>query len=159
MAAKLIIKRKREQNLHLSPSCSPNSVEPVVQAKRSKDTPNISAAEQVVPNSTTDGKVTTNKFLKEALQKIVELQNELDDFEADLNESGEYYEEDSEESFGSEHQSTNNSHQWEEAEALGFAICARETMLFLEREGIPTSSEVYKALREKLIGSTEGIPI
>lgn len=92
-------------------------------------------------------------FLLEALNKIAELQKQLE--ESDVEFDGEDYsdDEDSEVSFYL------NEQRRHEAEAIGFAMCARETLLFLQKEGIPENSAIYQSLREKLVGKSDGVPI
>lgn len=95
-------------------------------------------------------------FLIEALNKIAELQKQLQesDVEFDGEDFDEYSDdEDSEVSFYL------NEQRRHEAEAIGFAMCARETLLFLQKEGIPENSAIYKSLREKLVGKSDGVPI
>ncbi|XP_065364548.1 uncharacterized protein insb [Calliphora vicina] len=92
-----------------------------------------------------------NRHLLEAIQlKMLELQNELDAFEHDVEAQEEdyYYLNDSQ-----HHQ--NNQMSEQEAEALGFAMCAQETMLFLQREGVPSDSILYTRLRDALVGPSQ----
>lgn len=46
-----------------------------------------------------------------------------------------------------------------EAEALGFAICAREALTFLAANGEPRTSDLVQRLRARLVGKCEGLPI
>lgn len=93
-----------------------------------------------------------NRHLLEAIQlKMLELQNELDAFEHDVeaHEEDYYYLNDS------NHHHQNNIMSEQEAEALGFAMCAQETMLFLQREGVPSDSILYTRLRDSLVGPSQ----
>lgn len=89
-----------------------------------------------------------NRHLLEAIQaKMLELQRELDEFEEDFDNYNEddYYNSPPQQNVMSEH----------EAEALGFAMCAQETILFLQREGISSDSLLYTRLRDALVGRTQ----
>lgn len=96
-----------------------------------------------------------NRHLLEAIQlKMLELQNELDAFEQDFEAHEVYiYNENSDEP-SAENAAPQAEPQMseQEAEALGFAMCAQETMLFLQREGISRESILYTRLREALVG-------
>lgn len=101
-------------------------------------------------------------ILLEALQKIMELQAELDSFEQDLDESEEgVLEANEEEEEG--HLDAEVAANFvpptrrPDAEALGFAMCARETLLFLQSEGVSTESVLYKTLLGKLVGQSDGL--
>ena len=90
-----------------------------------------------------------NRHLLEAIQqKMLELQNELDAFEHDVEAHEEDY-------YYSNGRLQNNHISEQEAEALGFAMCAQETMSFLEREGIPSDSLLYNRLRAALLGPSQ----
>ncbi|XP_023172462.1 uncharacterized protein LOC111600549 [Drosophila hydei] len=104
-----------------------------------------------------------NSILLEALQKIMELQSELDSFEQDLDEreadafdSDEEVQADAEVAAIAPAQAIVPDRR-SEAEALGFAMCARETLLFLQSEGISTESVLYKALLGKLVSQSDGL--
>ncbi|XP_061396884.1 uncharacterized protein LOC133332500 [Musca vetustissima] len=87
-----------------------------------------------------------NRQLLEAIQsKMMELQRELDEFEEDFDA----YDHDD----GEGEQQPVMSDQ--EAEALGYAMCAQETILFLQREGIPSDSLLYTRLHEALVGRAQ----
>ncbi|XP_001688440.2 uncharacterized protein LOC5667411 [Anopheles gambiae] len=45
-----------------------------------------------------------------------------------------------------------------QAEAIGWAVCARETMHFLQREGIPPDSPLMVNLRRRLVGRARDDP-
>ncbi|EDW32019.1 GL10661 [Drosophila persimilis] len=114
-----------------------------------------------------------NRILLEALQKIMELQSELDAFEQDLDERDGYQaavadeEEDDQEGESLDDDNLDaevaaqfappTPGQRSQAEALGFAMCARETLLFLQSEGIPTESPLYQTLLGKLVGQSDGL--
>ena len=90
-----------------------------------------------------------NRHLLGAIQqKILELQNELDAFEHDVEAHEEDY-------YYPNGRLQNNHMSEQEAEALGFAMCAQETMLFLEREGVPSDSLLYNRLRAALLGPSQ----
>lgn len=42
-----------------------------------------------------------------------------------------------------------------ESEALGFAVCAKETLNFLQRDGLPPDSQLVTELRNRLIGKCD----
>lgn len=100
-----------------------------------------------------------NSILLEALQKIMELQSELDSFEQDLDErEASAFDSDEEVLEGAELAANFPAPaRRSEAEALGFAMCARETLLFLQSEGVSTESVLYKALLGKLVGQSDGL--
>ncbi|XP_046802557.1 uncharacterized protein LOC111677167 [Lucilia cuprina] len=95
-----------------------------------------------------------NRHLLQAIQlKMLELQNELEAFEHDVEAHEEdYY-------YLNDHQDLdnrqNNQMSEQEAEALGFAMCAQETMLFLQREGVSSDSLLYTRLRDALVGRSQ----
>lgn len=99
-------------------------------------------------------------ILLEALQKIMELQSELDSFEQDLDESEPGVLEANDEEAHLDAEVAANfapPARRPDAEALGFAMCARETLLFLQSEGISTESVLYKTLLGSLVGQSEGL--
>lgn len=99
-------------------------------------------------------------ILLEALQKIMELQSELDSFEQDLDEcEASVLEANDEEAHLDAEVAANfvPAARHPDAEALGFAMCARETLLFLQSEGISTESVLYKTLLGKLVGQSDGL--
>uniref|UniRef100_A0A1A9UE62 Uncharacterized protein n=1 Tax=Glossina austeni TaxID=7395 RepID=A0A1A9UE62_GLOAU len=82
--------------------------------------------------------------------KISELQQELTDCESDYEDQKVVYDNPrSADSQGPVELSE------QDAEALGFATCAQETFLFLQREGISTDSPLFTRLRDVLVGHTE----
>jgi len=98
----------------------------------------------------------------------MELQAELDAFEQDLDErdgyaaaGAEQEEEEAEESAEDAEVAAQfgppTPAQRSQAEAMGFAMCARETLLFLQSEGIPTESPLYQTLLGKLVGQSDGL--
>ncbi|XP_020803312.1 THAP domain-containing protein 11 [Drosophila serrata] len=111
-----------------------------------------------------------NRILLEALQKIMELQSELDAFEQDLDErdaaaagredpdaDSDTDPEDAEVAAQFAPAPAATPAQRSQAEALGFAMCARETLLFLQSEGVPTESPLYQTLLGKLVGQSDGL--
>lgn len=99
-------------------------------------------------------------ILLEALQKIMELQSELDSFEQDLDECETGVLEANDEEAHLDAEVAANfvpAARRPDAEALGFAMCARETLLFLQSEGISTESVLYKTLLGKLVGQSDGL--
>ncbi|XP_055920005.1 uncharacterized protein LOC129951726 [Eupeodes corollae] len=165
MNGKLIYKRKSEEQQLMSleskrgrndHECHDQNRRPLVMSGNENTPPSSPSP----PNSiqfeegTSSRENPKHKILLEALQKIMDLQKELDDFENDLEYSDEFGSEQNEEFDDAELSFCLNNQQWQknEAEALGFAICARETLMFLQQEGIPPDSLIYKSLREKLVG-------
>ncbi|KAH8266263.1 hypothetical protein KR038_004161 [Drosophila bunnanda] len=110
-----------------------------------------------------------NRILLEALQKIMELQSELDAFEQDLDErdAAAAGREDPDTDTDTDPEDAEVAAQFvqaaatpaqrSQAEALGFAMCARETLLFLQSEGVPTESPLYQTLLGKLVGQSDGL--
>ncbi|SPP75343.1 putative uncharacterized protein DDB_G0287113 [Drosophila guanche] len=194
MSGKLIMKRKRADQ----PSRSQQEQQPEEQpqqqqqqqqqnlqnqeemeeqgAPEKRHRPLTPPAEQSSEGSEEDS---PNRILLEALQKIMELQSELDAFEQDLDERDGYQaaeadQEEEEEEEDQEEESVDDENldaevaaqfapstptpgQRSQAEALGFAMCARETLLFLQSEGIPTESPLYQTLLGKLVGQSDGL--
>ncbi|XP_030382614.1 uncharacterized protein LOC115630133 [Scaptodrosophila lebanonensis] len=100
-----------------------------------------------------------NSILFEALNKIIELQAELDAFEQDLDERDGFADDAEEDAHLDAEVAANfaTAPQRSDAEALGFAMCARETLLFLQSEGVDTESVLYKTLLGKLMGGSNGL--
>ncbi|XP_022226968.2 uncharacterized protein LOC111077129 [Drosophila obscura] len=185
MSGKLIMKRKRADQQSRSqqeqqPEEHPQQQQHLPQqeegeeqgAPEKRHRPLTPPAEQPAEGSEEDS---TNSILLEALQKIMELQSELDAFEQDLDERDGYQaamaeqaEDDTEEeSLEDDNLDAEVAAQFapppptpgqrSQAEALGFAMCARETLLFLQSEGIPTESPLYQTLLGKLVGQSDGL--
>jgi len=115
-------------------------------------TPHIQQPSSAISNVDTNA---SNSILLEALQKIIELQTELDSFEENLDERGVI------DLNADEHNHLDGEvaplTRHSEAEALGFAMCAREALLFLQTEGVSTESVLYKTLLRKLVGDSDGL--
>lgn len=88
-------------------------------------------------------------FLKDAMEKILQLQNEILSLDSDSGEESadEYQDEELKQQVAFE------------SEALGFAMCARETLTFLCNEGLSPDSPLVVTLRERLVGMCSEIPI
>ncbi|XP_058451802.1 uncharacterized protein LOC131430672 [Malaya genurostris] len=121
--------------------------------------PDQSGVDAVVPSNpsppNSPGTAVRSDFLLQALQRIQELQDEIDFLENDpYAEDADSTEEDedAESSFEQSHHQIVMGHQ---AEAMGFAVCARETMAFLEREGVSPDDPMLVNLRNRLIGRCE----
>ncbi|XP_058116091.1 uncharacterized protein LOC131284445 [Anopheles ziemanni] len=103
------------------------------------------------PREPSPGAGATSNFLLEALRRIRELQDELDFLQNDPYAEDTDDEEDDNDDYGQEaEQGTIGGQQ---AEAIGWAVCAQETMHFLQREGIPADSPLVVNLRRRLIGN------
>lgn len=87
-------------------------------------------------------------FLHEALKRVLELEREL----STLSESSE---DDTSEDESSEFE--RNASEFE-AEALGFAVCARETLNFLAGEGVHVDDPLVQSLRQRLLGKCNETP-
>lgn len=87
-------------------------------------------------------------FLQKALLKVQALQAELAVLD---NEDEEGYDSGSEED--------ESALMAFEAEALGFAVCARETMAFLGAQGLTDDNPLVMNLRNRLVGKCGQIPI
>lgn len=86
-------------------------------------------------------------FLRAALIKIQELENELaNDCHSDSMSDNDSDQEDDQQS-------------GYEPEALGFAVCARETLTFLASQGLSQDNPIIVSLRNRLIGKCNGVPI
>lgn len=105
-----------------------------------------------------DGRTTPKfDFLHEALRKVNALQAELAALD---NPNDDDDDEEGYDSAGSEHQEDDEAAlQAFEAEALGFAVCARETMWFLGAHGLTPDNPLVVQLRKQLVGKCGQIPI
>ncbi|KAH8297416.1 hypothetical protein KR044_011475 [Drosophila immigrans] len=168
MSGKLIMKRKRAdqskaQQADEQQQQSNQSNEPAPEKRHRREVQPGSVtppAEQDQPPPMAASN--SNSILLEALQKIMELQAELDSFEQDLDERDEvnaHLDADEEEHLDAEVAASfaPPASRRTEAESLGFAMCARETLLFLQSEGISTESVLYKTLLGKLVGQSDGL--
>lgn len=89
-------------------------------------------------------------FLMEALKKVQELENEMANYSDDTDD-------DSDDGIDVDDAFERNALAFE-AEALGFAACARETLTFLAGEGLGPEDPLIKTLRNRLVGKCQGIP-
>lgn len=87
-------------------------------------------------------------FVREALKRVLELEREL----STLSESSE---DDTYADGPSEFE--RNASEFE-AEALGFAVCARETLHFLAGEGLQVDDPLVQSLRQRLVGKCNETP-
>lgn len=87
-------------------------------------------------------------FLREALKRVLELEREL----SALSESSD---DDTHEGGSTEFE--RNASEFE-AEALGFAVCARETLNFLASEGLQVDDPLVQSLRQRLVGKCNETP-
>lgn len=96
-------------------------------------------------------------FLTTIQLKVMELQNDLDEMELKFNEDNfcEYDETNDE----SEFSDLDSFQMINEAETCGYAVCARETLLFLEREGVSINDELYHTLRNNLLSRVNDIAL
>lgn len=174
MSGKLIMKRKRaSQEEQLQQQQQQQQDEEPAPEKRHR--PLTPPAEDPSEDRPSPPDAATNRILLEALQKIMELQSELDAFEQDLDEREDYAaaaaraeQEDADSDPDTDPEDAEvaaqfapvaaaNPAQRSQAEALGFAMCARETLLFLQSEGVPTESPLYQTLLGKLVGQSDGL--
>ncbi|XP_013104671.1 uncharacterized protein LOC106085151 [Stomoxys calcitrans] len=130
-------------------SCSTSTLQPLSKRLRC-DTPPPEPEDVlhqhivVEPNNEDFANNQRNRQLLEAIQaKMLELQQELDDFEEDFDE---FYDPQPAAPIDQ------NIMSDEDARALGYAMCAQETILFLQREGISPESLLYTRLRDALVG-------
>ncbi|XP_017049341.1 uncharacterized protein LOC108093673 [Drosophila ficusphila] len=178
MSGKLIMKRKRAsqeeqqhpqaQEQHLQAQEQPHlhlQQQPDEAAPEKRHRPLTPPAEEPGQDYPSPPEA-PNRILLEALQKIMELQAELDAFEQDLDDRDGFadraaHEEEAEESAEDAEVAAQfappTPGQRSQAEALGFAMCARETLLFLQSEGVPTESPLYQTLLGKLVGQSDGL--
>uniref|UniRef100_A0A182VF52 Uncharacterized protein n=2 Tax=Anopheles merus TaxID=30066 RepID=A0A182VF52_ANOME len=121
-----------------------------------------------MPSSASDspptgrGAVATDLMLQ-ALGRIRELQDELDFLQNDpYAEDTDDEEEEEEAGVGVQHGAVRQPPVQviggRQAEAIGWAVCARETMHFLQREGIPPDSPLMVNLRRRLVGRARDDP-
>lgn len=86
-------------------------------------------------------------FLKEALKKLHELESEIAAIEEGTDDD------DRVDSIDFE-KFEENAVSFE-AEAIGFAVCARETLNYLASQGLTQDSPLVKSLRDRLIGKSK----
>ncbi|KAH8309372.1 hypothetical protein KR059_008761 [Drosophila kikkawai] len=176
MSGKLIMKRKRasqeEQLQQQQQQQQPHqqqqqNEEPAPEKRHRPLTPPAEDPSEDQPSRPDSA----NRILLEALQKIMELQSELDAFEQDLDErdAAAAVREDPDTDTDTDSEDAEVAAQFapaavaatpaqrSQAEALGFAMCARETLLFLQSEGVPTESPLYQTLLGKLVGQSDGL--
>lgn len=134
-------KRKREENNKIEQSTRSASVvrENTLPVRRSS-----SLTSDLNKNKKHKDDLDTEQvdFIKEALKKVQELEQELlkiDDSEDTENEDESV----------NEFERNANAFQ---AEAFGFAVCARETFEFLAGEGFMADNPLIQSLRNRLIG-------
>lgn len=99
-----------------------------------------------------------HEFLLEAYQKIEELEHELALLEDEDYDSGHHEDDDS----SSDELSLGHRDERlleEDAKALGFAVCVREALTFLSNEGCSADHPVVQAIRDKLVGQCNGLPL
>uniref|UniRef100_A0A182Q2M6 Uncharacterized protein n=1 Tax=Anopheles farauti TaxID=69004 RepID=A0A182Q2M6_9DIPT len=101
--------------------------------------------------STPNGRGAVTDFMLQALGRIRELQDELDFLQNDpyAEDTDDDDDDDDADEAGRAGADVIGGR---EAEAIGWAVCARETMHFLQREGIPPDSPLMVNLRRRLIG-------
>uniref|UniRef100_A0A182P8Z6 Uncharacterized protein n=1 Tax=Anopheles epiroticus TaxID=199890 RepID=A0A182P8Z6_9DIPT len=109
--------------------------------------------------TTPSGRGGAADLMLQALGRIRELQDELDFLQNDpYAEDTDDEEEEHEGHEGAGGQAPAQVIGGRQAEAIGWAVCARETMHFLQREGIPPDSPLMVNLRRRLIGRTRDEP-
>uniref|UniRef100_A0A182KAU1 Uncharacterized protein n=1 Tax=Anopheles christyi TaxID=43041 RepID=A0A182KAU1_9DIPT len=99
------------------------------------------------PDSTSPGRGVAADLMLQALGRIRELQDELDFLQNDP-----YAEDTDDEEVDDEGVPPVQVIGGHQAEAIGWAVCAREAMHFLQREGIPPDSPLMVNLRRRLVG-------
>lgn len=108
-----------------------------------------STSKKRLKTATDDDEDRRMEFLLEALTRVQELEllQEQDELTSDKN--GLFDE--------PQHESTDRIFERNavefEAEALGFAVCARETLNFLASEGLSANDPLVQSLRAKLVGT------
>lgn len=85
-------------------------------------------------------------FLEEALKKLHQLESEI----AAIEEGTEDEDDDRVESI--DYETFEENALAFEAEAIGFAVCARETLNYLASQGLTQDSPLVKSLRDRLVG-------
>lgn len=129
------LKRKRD---------APDSTSEVINSESDRKRERVDVDESA-SNLTPNNSKPASDILKEALRKIIELQEEINAFD---------------DAASSDHDEEETLYSQEyPAEALGFAMCAWETLTFLQREGFTQNDPIYRALRERLVGQCQGIPL
>ncbi len=83
-------------------------------------------------------------FLKEALKKLHELESEIAAIEDGT--------EDEEQAESIDYGKFEENALAFEAEAIGFAVCARETLNYLASQGLSSDNQLVKSLRDRLVG-------
>lgn len=108
------------------------------------------------------GDPVNSQLLHAALRKIQELENELAELDEADYDSGHHDEDEADEGHASDFDETsqriehhNHDHRNEiineDAEALGFAFCVKETFDYLAAEGVTNDNPIIAALRERFL--------
>lgn len=87
-------------------------------------------------------------FVREALKRVLELEREL----STLSESS------GDDTYADGSPEFERNAAEFEAEALGFAVCARETINFLASEGLQVDDPLVQSLRQRLVGKCNETP-
>ncbi|XP_049288496.1 uncharacterized protein LOC125766511 [Anopheles funestus] len=115
------------------------------------ESPTSASVSSTTPETPPSGRGAVTDFMLQALGRIRELQDELDFLQNDP-----YAEDTDDEDDSARHPPVQAGViGGRQAEAIGWAVCARETMHFLQREGIPPDSPLMVNLRQRLIGRVD----
>uniref|UniRef100_A0A1B0CA11 Uncharacterized protein n=1 Tax=Lutzomyia longipalpis TaxID=7200 RepID=A0A1B0CA11_LUTLO len=136
--------------------------------KRSHSVEDVCVVEAKVPkgdDGTTEGDRSTalsrGIFLREALKKIELIQSVISHGapeDNDVTSEDDSFNESGSESDGEEIDGDEINDLGMDAESLGFAMCARETISFLINEGFSANSGLIQALKDRLVGRMRGLP-
>lgn len=119
-----------------------NSVEP--SSSIPKNLKKSKHSESVVESNDHEGSNEKFDFIKEALKKLHELESEIAAIEEGT--------EDDDHTDSIDYETFEENALAFEAEAIGFAVCARETMNYLASQGLTQENPLVKSLRDRLIG-------
>ncbi|XP_053680840.1 uncharacterized protein LOC128731729 [Anopheles nili] len=155
-----IVSKTSKRKLEQAPTLSASSQQPDCPAAKRRSAPvqnRVSSPVSVSSSSSStdlspdghNGRSASMDYMLRALGRIRELQDELDFLQNDPYAEDTDDEEDDTPDVG---QHVPNMIGGRQAEAIGWAVCARETMHFLQREGIAPDSPLMVQLRRRLIG-------
>lgn len=117
---------------------------------------------EIVDETSSDDEDLDQQLISKKRELFVEAMKKIDKIQYELHQLTSNPVEDFSDDSGSDVEDFNDESDLEEpedalgsAEALGFAMCARETFQFLESQGMSPNDPIYIELKAKLLGSNE----
>lgn len=136
----------------------------IIRIQSNNESDNESTATQSTASNSTPA---NSQLLHAALRKIQELENELAELDEADYDSGHHDEDDVDEGNASDFEERaivqdhdhRNEIVNEDAEALGFAFCVKETFDYLAAEGVTDDNPIVKALRERFLDRCDPVSL